>query len=214
VGRFFPRAPRSRGRIVVAVSVVALSGAALTGCGSSARSLSNQAASGSFTRGVSAACRVYEKAITPFIKASISHTRDPSTFSDALEPAEMGFLVKVRALTPPTTTGVTQSEWRHAIDAERDGDRLTYQLAAELNAAIRYAEKHAPATPKLPPGTGPTAATFAQALNTPLGRHYLRDAQRLTPQIRADTRASKPVMQQSGVNRICDIEKLLSRLSH
>jgi hypothetical protein len=57
--------------------------------------------------------------------------------------------------------------------------------------------------PKLPPGTGPTAATLAQAFNSAEGRRFLRLQAVLMRRLNEDVRSTRAVLRKAGVPRRC-----------
>jgi hypothetical protein len=109
----------------------------------------------------------------------------------------------LRDLTPQASTGVTPAEWRKAVDAvRRDGRAFDSFFATEYPKLLRSFKKSNP-TPKLPPGTGPTAATLAQAFNSPEGRRYLRLQRRLSQRMQADSKTMERISRKVGLVKAC-----------
>jgi hypothetical protein len=122
--------------------------------------------------------------------------RELSRISDNL----MGDL---RKLSPPASTGVTAEEWRKAIDAMRgDGRAFESFYAQEYPKLLRSLNKPNP-KPKLPPGTGPTAAILAQAFNSPEGRRYLRLQRPLWQRLEADLKELERIDRKVRVFKAC-----------
>ena len=93
--------------------------------------------------------------------------------STSVKPAER-LLTALRALTPPRDTGLSQAKWRATIDQQlRDLEAVSAFDAKEMPKLLRSLKSSHP-VPKLPPGTGATAAILAQGFNSPEGRHFLR----------------------------------------
>jgi hypothetical protein len=110
---------------------------------------------------------------------------------------------RLRAVEPPASSGVSASEWRRTIDAERRDLRAVDAFdAKEIPRLLRSFRKPHP-TPKLPPGTGPTSATLAQAFNSPEGRRFLRLQQKLLHKTEVNFRAWTRLMRKVGLLRGC-----------
>jgi hypothetical protein len=123
----------------------------------------------------------------------------PDADGVSVKPAERA-LTALRALTPPGDTGVSQATWRATIDIQlRDFQAVSAFYAKETPALLRSFKRSNP-VPKLPPGTGPTAATLAQAFNSPAGRHYLRAQAALFKSFDHHQQRFNAVMRRAGVS--------------
>jgi hypothetical protein len=110
---------------------------------------------------------------------------------------------RLRALEPPASSGVTATEWRRTIDLERrDLQTIEAFYSKETPMLIRsFRKTHR--TPKLPPGTGPTATILAQAFNSPEGHRYLRLQQKLMRKTTVDYRSWTRLMRKVGLFQAC-----------
>ena len=116
--------------------------------------------------------------------------------------ASVRFYGGLRALQPPASSGVGVSEWKRVLGTEQRDWRSMFFLfyGREWHRLLRSWDKPL-RTPKLPPGTGPTAATLAQAFNSPEGRRFNRLQNKLLKGVDVDFRASIHLMQ--TVARLC-----------
>lgn len=119
----------------------------------------------------------------------------------SVKPAER-LLTALRALTPPHDTGVSQATWRATIDRQlRDLRAVSTFYAKEMPTLLRSLKGSNP-VPKLPPGTGPTAAILAQAFNSPTGRHFLRAQAALSKSFDHHQQQFTATMRRAGVTTV------------
>jgi hypothetical protein len=117
--------------------------------------------------------------------------------------AERSWLERLRPLVPPSSTGVTVSEWRNALDVQlRDVLASIALYGKEYTKLVRSWKRPLP-TPRLPPGTGPTAAILAQAFNSPEGRRFLRVQTKLFKQIQTDASGWERMLERVGLLKAC-----------
>jgi len=117
--------------------------------------------------------------------------------------AELRWLVRLRRLVPPSSTGVTVSEWGKAVDVQLRDVRAAIALyGKEYRKLVRSWKRPLP-TPKLPPGTGPTAAILAKAFNSPAGRRFLRVQTKLFKQMQTDASGWERMLDRIGVLKAC-----------
>jgi hypothetical protein len=117
--------------------------------------------------------------------------------------AERRWLARLRQLVPPSSTGVTVSEWRKAVDVQfRDVRAAIALFGKEYGKLVRSWKRPLP-TPKLPPGTGPTAAILAEAFNSPEGRHFLRVQTKLFKQMQTDASGWERMLERVGLLKAC-----------
>jgi hypothetical protein len=110
---------------------------------------------------------------------------------------------RLRTLEPPTSSGVNVGGWKKTIGLElRDLRAVDAFYAKETPRLLRsFRKPHR--TPKLAPGTGPTATILAQAFNSPEGRRYLRLQQKLLQRTQVDYRAWTRLMRKVGLVQAC-----------
>jgi hypothetical protein len=180
--------------LVVSVTI------ALSACAGSHRSSDD-----AFSHQVRAICKTFaaeQAAAPPFTGKKPSPSAVEQQDRAASLAADRWFS-RLRALEPPALSDVSVSEWRRTIDLERRDLRAVNAFyAKETPRLLRSFRKPHP-TPKLPPGTGPTAATLAQAFNSPEGRRFLRLQQKLLKRIPGDYRAWTRLMQKVGLLQAC-----------
>jgi hypothetical protein len=117
--------------------------------------------------------------------------------------AELRWLARLRQLVPPSSTGVTVSEWRKAVDVQSRDVRAAIALyGKEYTKLVRSWKRPLP-TPKLPPGTGPTAAILAEAFNSPEGRRFLRVQTKLFKQMQTDASGWERMLERVGLLKAC-----------
>jgi len=117
--------------------------------------------------------------------------------------AERRWLARLRQLVPPSSTGVTVREWRKAVDVQlRDVLAAIALYGKEYTKLVRSWKRPLP-TPKLPPGTGPTAAILAQAFNSPEGRRFLRAQTKLFEQMQTDASGWERMLDRVGLLKAC-----------
>jgi hypothetical protein len=117
--------------------------------------------------------------------------------------AELRWLARLRQLVPPSSTGVTVSEWGKAVDVQLRDVRAAIALyGKEYTKLVRSWKRPLP-TPKLPPGTGPTAAILAGAFNSPEGRRFLRVQTKLFKQMQTDASGWERMLERIGVLKAC-----------
>jgi hypothetical protein len=117
--------------------------------------------------------------------------------------AERRWLEQLRQLTPPASTGVTPSAWRNAIDVQLRDARVAVDLYGKEFAKVVRSWKRPLPAPKLPPDTGPTAATLAQAFNSPEGRRFLRLQNTFLRHTQADAPGWLRMLRSVGLFKIC-----------
>jgi hypothetical protein len=117
--------------------------------------------------------------------------------------SERRWLEQLRQLVPPSSTGVTVGAWRNAVDVQlRDADAAVALYGKEFSKLVRSWKRPLP-TPKLPPGTGPTAATLAQAFNSPEGRRFLRLQTKLFRQMQTHAPGWERMLNRVGLLKAC-----------
>jgi hypothetical protein len=164
---------------MVALVAIALGASA---CGPSSSGMTHA----QFTAGLQTACK------------NAAKVKPPKNGSISVKPAE-NVLAELRALTPPHDTGVSQAVWRATIDQQiQDLNAVSAFYAREMPKLLRSFKRPNPA-PKLPPGTGPTAAILAQAFNSPTGRRYLRAQAALFKSFGHDEQQFTATLRRAGV---------------
>ncbi len=113
------------------------------------------------------------------------------------------WLSRLLVLEPPASSGVSVSEWRRTIDLERRELRAINSFYAKETPRLLRSFRKPHRTPKLAPGTGPTAAILAQAFNSPEGRRFLRLQQRLVQRTQIAYRAWTRLMRKVGLVQAC-----------
>jgi hypothetical protein len=117
--------------------------------------------------------------------------------------AELRWLARLRQLVPPSSTGVTVSEWRKAVDLQLRDVRAAIALYGKEYTKLVRSWKRALPTPKLPPETGPTAAILAEAFNSPEGRRFLRVQTKLFKQMQTDASGWERMLERVGLLKAC-----------
>ena len=98
---------------------------------------------------------------------------------------------------------MTVREWRKAVDVQlRDVLAAIALYGKEYTKLVRSWKRPLP-TPKLPPGTGPTAAILAQAFNSPEGRRFLRAQTKLFEQMQTDASGWERMLDRVGLLKAC-----------
>jgi hypothetical protein len=151
----------SRFGSVAATAVVLVAATVLTAC-----SGSHDSSGRDFAAAVRAVCTKYaaqEAAVSRRLGKSSAPNqrliRETFRISDR-------YLGDLRELSPPASTGVSAVEWRKVLDAvRRDGRAFDSFYVKEYPKLLRSFKESNP-EPKLPPGTGATAAILAQAFNS------------------------------------------------
>lgn len=154
-----------------------------------------------FATGARAAC-------TSFGAETASISRRENTDPDKARPgaafqAERRWLTRLRQLVLPSSTGVTLSAWRKAVDVQLRDVRAAIALYDKEYTKLVRSWKRALPTPKLPPGTGPTAAILAQAFNSPEGRRFLRVQTKLFKQMQTDAPGWERMLERVGLVKAC-----------
>jgi hypothetical protein len=89
------------------------------------------------------------------------------------------------------------------LDAvRRDGRAFDSFYVKEYPKLLRSFKESNP-EPKLPPGTGATAAILAQAFNSPEGRRFLRVQRRLGQRLAADSKTMERIGRKVGMLKAC-----------
>jgi hypothetical protein len=142
------------------------------------------------------------KAISRHEAADLNWATSPRGASAEFR-AEQKWLVQLRRLTPPASTGVTVSVWKKAVDVQFRDVRAALVLYGKEFPTLLRSWKRPPSTPKLPSGTGATASILAQAFNSPEGRRFLRLQNKLFKQMEADAPGWKRVLSAVGILKVC-----------
>jgi hypothetical protein len=197
-------------RVVISVALLVLLGTVASACHSS-RSSEDQR----FGTALKSACESYAAEIRA---TSRREQTEPATgasggVSTASFEAEQRWLEQLRQLTPPASTGVTARAWRKAIDLQLRDARAGVALYGREFAKVVRSWKRPLKAPKLPPGTGPTAAVLAQAFNSPEGRRFLRLQSRLFKQVEAHWPAWERMLKAVGLPKACAGTKNGKRLA-
>jgi hypothetical protein len=154
-----------------------------------------------FAIGTRAACTSYGAEMTAISRRE--HTDPDKARPAAAFQAERRWLEQLRQLVPPSSTGVTVSEWTNAVDVQLRDVRAAIALyGKEFTKLVRSWKRPLP-TPKLPPGTGPTAATLAEAFNSPEGRRFLRLQTKLFKQMQTDAPGWERMLKTVGLLKAC-----------
>jgi hypothetical protein len=154
-----------------------------------------------FATGARTACTSYGAEMTAL---SRRERTDPEKARPAAAfEAERRWLKRLRQLVPPSSAGVTVSEWRNAVDVQlRDVHAEIALYGKEFTKLVRSWKRPLP-TPKLPPGTGPTAAILAEAFNSPEGRRFLRLQTKLFKQTQTDAPGWERMLERVGLVKAC-----------
>jgi hypothetical protein len=173
---------------------------ALTACAGSPRSSDD-----AFSGRVRAICKAFA-AEQALIAGQRGKKPSPSAVERQDSAASLAadrWFSRLRALEPPVSSGVGIGEWRRTIDLERRDLRAVNAFYAnETPRLLRSFRKPHP-EPKLAPGTGPTAATLAEAFNSPEGRRFLRLQQKLLERTQRDYRVWTRLMQKVNLLQAC-----------
>jgi hypothetical protein len=186
--------------VAVAAAVLMFMSTVVSGCGGSRPSAEQR-----FATAVRKACDSY----AADVKAISRRTRinEVVTATGGLPTAdfraERRWLEQLRQLSPPASTGVTSGEWRKAIDVQLRDVRAAVDLYGKKFAKVVRSWKRPLPTPKLPPGTGPTAATIAQAFNSAAGRRFLRLQNTFLRHTQADAPGWLRMLKSVGIFKIC-----------
>ena len=121
----------------------------------------------------------------------------------AASEAAQRWLEQLRRLVPPSSTRVSVSEWRNAIDMQLRDVRAAIALYGKEFTKLERSWKRPLPPPKLPPGTGPTAATLAEAFNSPEGRRFLRLQTKLFKQMQTDAPGWERMLKAVGLLKAC-----------
>src|SRR5205085_3062420 len=187
-------------RVAIAAAVLVFSSTVGSGCGGSHRSDEQ-----GFATAVRKACNSYTAEINAISRRTRTDRVAAATggMSTAEFKAERRWLERLRRLGPPASTGVTPRAWRKAIDVQLRDARAAVDLYGKEFAKLVRSWKRPLPTPKLPAGTGPTAATLAQAFNSPEGRRFLRRQNLLLRRLQADAPDWLRMMKSVGLFKIC-----------
>jgi len=172
----------------------------VSGCGGSRPS-----AERGFATGVRKACDSYTAEIDAISRRTPTDPVASATggLSTADFQAERRWLEQLRRLSPPVSTGVTTAAWRKAIDVQLRDARAAVDLYGKEFAKVVRSWKRPLPTPKLPPDTGPTAATLAQAFNSAEGRRFLRLQNTLLRHMQDDAPGWLRMLKSAGLFKIC-----------
>jgi hypothetical protein len=131
------------------------------------------------------------------------HTDPDKARPAAAFQAERTWLEHLRRLVPPSSTGVTASEWRNAVDVQQRDVRAAIALyGKEFTKLVRSWKRPLP-PPKLPPETGPTAGTLAEAFSSPEGRRFLRLQTKLFKEMQTDAPGWERMLKTVGLLKAC-----------
>ena len=154
-----------------------------------------------FATGARAACASYSAEMAAI---SRKEHNDPDKSRPVTEfQSERRWLERLRQLVPPSSTGVTVGAWRSAVDVQLRDAAAAVALYGKEFSKLARSWKRPLATPKLPPGTGPTAATLAQAFNSPEGRRFLRLQTKLFRQIQMHAPGWERMLKRVGLLKAC-----------
>ena len=167
----------------------------VSGCGSSASDAQR------FTVGARAACANYVRALKHF-DHSISAQAGERNVALSTKASE-DWLHALRPLVPPRSSGVSTATWRHDIEVQIADERAVARFYKAEFPKLLASFKHNNPTPKLPPGTGPTAATLAQAFNSAEGRRFLRLEKKLTDRTTVHAKAWARIAKRVGLLTLC-----------
>ena len=186
-------------KVVITCGLLVFLGAVVSGCHGSRISEDQR-----FRTAVRSACESYAADMKTI---SRRERTEPATaaygVSTAEFRAEQRWLEQLRQLSPPAATGVTVGAWRRAIDLQLRDAQASVVLYGKEFAKVQRSWKRPLPTPKLPPGTGPTAAILAQAFNSPEGRRFRRLQNRLLKQVHAHAGPWLRMLEAVGLLEAC-----------